>query len=75
MSEPKYAGTMKSMPASYRDPLVKIGAALGMSDDAALALGLCQEVLRDYVRPEERVKVIAALFGIENHRRTSGDKT
>ena len=74
MSEPKYAGLMASMPASYRDPLIKIGSALGLSDDASLAMGLCREVLRDYVRPEEHAKVIAVLFGLENHRRTAGDE-
>ena len=74
MSAPRYAGTMKALPPSYRDPLLKIGSALGLSEDASLAVGLCQEVLRDYVRPEERGKVIAVLFGLENRRRVAGDE-
>lgn len=73
MSAPKYAGMMATLPVSYSGPLLKIGKALGLSDDAALGVGLCQEVLRDYVPVEEWGKVIAVLFGIENARRTAGD--
>jgi hypothetical protein len=72
-TRPKYAGTVDSLPASYTGPIFKLGDALGLSHDAALAVALAQEVLRDYCPVEERGKVIAALFGLENRRRTEGN--
>lgn len=47
----------------------KIRDLIGVSDGAAVALQLCRETLRDYCPPDEQAKVIAALIGLESHRR------
>ena len=50
------------------DTTAKVAKMVGASFEAACALQLCREILRDYCPPDERVKVVAVLVGLESHK-------
>ena len=46
------------------DSTAKVAKVAGISFEAACALQLCRETLRDYCPPEETFRVIAILAGV-----------
>lgn len=53
-----------------------LAAMLKVSRETAVAIRLCQQTLNEWCStPTERGAVIAALFGIENQRRTLSDES
>lgn len=59
-----------SLPPSQRETLQKVANLAGLSVEAACALQLCRETLRDYCPDNEALKVVALLVRLQMDGKT-----
>ena len=64
----KGAELRRFMTKEQRATTEKVAKLVSISFDAACALQLCRETLRDYCPPGETVKVVACLVGLESRK-------
>jgi len=64
----KAADLFRFMSKDQLDTTAKVAALTGITFEAAAALQLCRETLRDYCPPDETYKVVAALVGLESRK-------
>lgn len=68
--EDRIASLARLAPPKQVEAWRGLASALGISEAAAIAVQLCREAMNEWCPVEDHGKVIAALFGLENARRT-----
>jgi len=64
----KATGMFRFMSKEQLDNTAKVAALGEITFEAACALQLCREMLRDYCPPDEKTKVLAYLLMVEGRK-------